>query len=265
VSRRSAWRRLATLALLAGCGPAAPARDIGDTAGVYRPADGTFHLRTANAAGPADLAVAFETTEALPVAGDWDGDGTTTVGIYRDGVFTLCNDLNAEAAGLSAEQRGDLTVAFGLAGDLPVAGDWDGDGFDSVGVYRQGVFHLLNRPVAGPPDLTVELGGPGDLPLAGDWDGDGKATLGVFRPQTATFHLLHHNRSGVADIDLAFGQPGDQPVVGDWDGDGRDTVGVYRNGTFHLRNADTAGTADLIFDLGRAGDRPVAGRWRGGP
>jgi serine-aspartate repeat-containing protein C/D/E len=36
-----------------------------------------------------------------------------------------------------------LYIEFGQAGDLPVVADWNGDGIDEVGVYRQGV---IQRP-----------------------------------------------------------------------------------------------------------------------
>jgi len=48
--------------------------------------------------------------------------------------------------------RGHLTVAaFGNPGDIPVCGDWNADGKDSVGVFRNGVFFL---PAAIPPGST---------------------------------------------------------------------------------------------------------------
>src|SRR5262249_32673699 len=65
----------------------------------------------------------------------------------------------------------DRVERFGEAGDLPVAGDWDGDGIDSLGVYRNGVFHLRPARLAdadGNPvgeEITVEFGLPGDLPV----------------------------------------------------------------------------------------------------
>ena len=32
--------------------------------------------------------------------------------------------------------------AFGAPNDLPVAGDWNGDGRDEIGVYRQGIWYF---------------------------------------------------------------------------------------------------------------------------
>ena len=52
-------------------------------------------------------------TGDLPVAGDWDGNGTTTVGGYRPSTNTFyqTNDLK------SGTPAG---TAYGLAGDQPV-------------------------------------------------------------------------------------------------------------------------------------------------
>jgi hypothetical protein len=61
-------------------------------------------------------------------------------------------------------------LTFGLPGDLVVAGDWNGDGVDTVGVYRNGVFFLRNSNTSGFADLVFAFGIPGDQPIAGDWD-----------------------------------------------------------------------------------------------
>ena len=38
----------------------------------------------------------------------------------------------------------DLTFSFGQSGDLPVTGDWNGDGLTDVGVYRGNTFFSLS-------------------------------------------------------------------------------------------------------------------------
>jgi hypothetical protein len=100
-----------------------------------------------------------------------------------------------------------------------VAGDWNADGRDTVGVYRPsaGQFFLTNQDVLNPSvDIAATFGVAEDLPVAGDWDGDSKDTIGVWRPSVATFFLSNNNAA--IDITAAFGTNGDQPVVGDWDG-----------------------------------------------
>src|SRR3990170_4827476 len=76
---------------------------------------------------------------------------------------------------------------------LPVAGDWDGDGDTTVGLFDpvNSTFYLSNTNSAGGADVVFRYGrkGAGWLPAAGDWDGDGQTTVGLFDPATATFFL----------------------------------------------------------------------------
>jgi len=54
------------------------------------------------------------------VVGDWNGDGRTKVGVFRDGFFWVL-DTN----GNQIFDSGDAAFAFGgIAGDKPVAGKW---------------------------------------------------------------------------------------------------------------------------------------------
>jgi hypothetical protein len=50
-----------------------------------------------------------------------------------------------------------------------VIGDWNGDGIDTIGVYRGGTFYLRNRNTIGFADLVFDLGLNGDMPIAGKW------------------------------------------------------------------------------------------------
>jgi len=227
------------------------------TTGVFRPVNGLIFLKNSNTSGFADVALNYGNPGDYPVVGDWDGNGTVTIGIYRDGNFYL---RNSNTIGFA-----DTIFPFGLAGDQPVAGDWDGNGVDTIGVYRNGTFFLRNSNSSGNPDLSFGLGNPGDVGIAGDWNNDGLDTTGVFRPSNGVIFLKNDNTTGIADVALNYGLPGDQPVIGDWNNDGTDTIGIYRNGTFFLRNSNTNGFADLVFDLGNPGDMPIAGNWDGQP
>jgi len=230
-----------------------------DTVGVFRPSNGALFLRNSNTTGFANIAINYGLSGDYPVVGDWDGNGTDTIGVYRNGVFYL---RNSNTLGFA-----NNTVAFGSPGDQPIAGDWNNDGFDTIGVYRSstGTFMLRNSNTAGPADLTFALGNAGDVGIAGDWNGDGIDTTGVFRPSNGMIFLKNTNASGFANIALNYGLPGDQPVVGDWDNDGKTTIGIYRNARFYLRNSNTNGFANIILDLGNVGDMPIAGDWDGKP
>ncbi|MEU4237522.1 glycoside hydrolase family 6 protein [Actinoplanes sp. NPDC026619] len=247
--------------------PAAPAAKA-DTVGVFRASTRTAYLRTALSSGNADVqgftvGIAGDT----PVVGDWDGDGVDGLGYFRasDRTFHLRNTLDAGGPSDVAFSAAD----FALSGDVPVIGDWDGDGRDGVGAYRPSdqTFRLRNALSAGPADTQFASGAAGDVPVAGDWNGDGKDSVGVFRPSTGNMHLRNALSSGASDyaFDHPRLDPNDVPVVGDWDGDGVDTAGAYKPSTrvLTLLAANTATAAvTASYAYGSAGDRPLVGDFK---
>lgn len=153
--------------------------------------------------------------------------------------------------------------SFGLPTDIPVFGDWNGDGVKTPGVVRGNVWYLRNSNTAGGADITFTYGSPGDVPVVGDWTGVGRDLPGVVRGGR-TWYLRHSLSSGPAHQSFAFGAPGDVPVVGDWDGNGRDSVGVVRGGrNWYLRNSAGGGAAQISLAYGAPGDIPVVGDWDG--
>lgn len=236
-----------------------------ETVGVFRSSNNTFYLRNSNSAGGPNYTFAFGVAGDVPIAGDWNGDGVESTGVYRNGRFLLKNANTAAGAVVY-----DLT--FGLPGDIPVAGDWDGDGADSIGVFRPSTreFFLKNSLTSGFQNYRVKFGLGTDIPIVGDWDGDGVDTPGVWRPSNKTFFLtntLCTNCTATISLSFAFGLTPDRPVVGDWDGDGTSGVGVFRpsNKTFFLRNLLSAGAPNVSFVYGLTNDRPLAGAWVAAP
>ncbi|OYT69543.1 MAG: hypothetical protein CFK52_13515, partial [Chloracidobacterium sp. CP2_5A] len=160
--------------------------------------------------------------------------------------------------------------------DIPVAGDWDGDGTVTVGVYRPSAqtFFLRNGLGAGNPDLTVAIAGAQatDRPIAGRWTAGSVATgLGLYRPSTGQFFLKSANVSGAADATFTVTTTGTfvAAVAGDWTRQGFATVGVVTSlgGTiqFQLRSANASGGADIRVNYGVPGDVPLIGNWDGQP
>jgi 6-phosphogluconolactonase (cycloisomerase 2 family) len=223
------------------------------TPGQFRPSNGFVYLRNSNSTGIADNEFFYGQAGDIPVTGDWDGNGTDTVGIYRDGTFFL---RNSNTAGFA-----DVQFPFGAPGDIPVVGDWDGDGIDTVGIVRGNTIFLRNSNTAGDADIQFNYGTATDICLAGDWNGDGIDTVGCFRPSSGFVFLRNSNTTGVADIEFFYGQSGDKPVAGDWNGDGIDTIGIVRGNEWFLRNANSSGFADLQFFYGTDTDAPITGNW----
>ena len=120
----------------------------------------------------------------LPVAGDWDGDGTWEIGVRTA--------LGSHVSCCGRPRRHRRPRCWlGNADDLPVTGDWDGDGITDLGVYdlaRPPSRCASSTPRARLATRVVQFGTPGDLPVTGDWDGDGRRpTSASGDPGTATF------------------------------------------------------------------------------
>ena len=209
------------------------------------------HQASGNVVGATATSLPFGQVGDVPLACDWDGNGTATLGVFRAGVF-----FTTDAPG------GPVTsFGYGQAGDQPVCGDWDGNGTETVGVYRGDMVYLRNSNSTGVADGRYAFGQSGDRLVAGDWNGDSFDTVGVWR--NGRFFMTNSNIWPTTDVSVSFGDPTDAPAVGDWDGNGSDTIGVFRDGTFYLRDANVPGPAEQTVAFGEAGDKPLPGRWTG--
>lgn len=191
------------------------------TIGFYDPQAETFRLKNSLRGGGSDILLAVDAPSGnvIAVAGDWDGDGDDTVGLYdrTTGTFHLKNSLTGSGF--------DVTWSLQVTGVsngslLPVAGDWNGDGTDTVGVYNPGssIFYLDNSREDTLPNIELQFGARGSLPVAGDWDGDGRDGVGVYEPRSATFRLKNALTPGAANVNLRFGprRGGWKPIAGAW-------------------------------------------------
>ncbi len=110
------------------------------------------------------------------------------------------------------------TINWGLSTDLPVTGDWNGDGTMEVGVYRPSTHTFYLRPANWPttPVTTINWGLSTDLPVTGDWNGDGTTEVGVYRPSTHTFLLRPADWPTTPVTTINWGLSTDLPVTGNW-------------------------------------------------
>lgn len=262
---------------------------------------GTWRFDQA-AEGLPEANIAFGMPGAIPVVGDWDGDGTAEMGLYYEGEWFL--DLN----GNKHWDKDDLWAKLGSKADVPVVGDWDGDGKDDIGIFgpewpgdpRHIEFEpglpdpenreIKPRPKNVPPEVeqatdgdrllrltsqgneradlidhVFRFGEGNQYPIVGDWNGDGISTIGVFKDGNWTLDSNGDGRLTSVDLQFEMGEKGDRPVVGDFNGDGIDEIGVYRAGRWII---DTNGNRqiddqDKTFEMGTAADRPVVGDFNG--
>ena len=218
------------------------------------PVQPVVYQASGNVSGATAASVPFGQAGDIPLACDWNGDGVSTLGVFRRGTFYV---TDVPGGGIA-----QTVFSFGQRGDQPVCGDWDGNGTETVGVYRAGVVFLRNTNATGIAEGQFAFGQRGDHLVTGDWNADSYDTVGVWR--SGYFHLTNSNLRPTTDVSVVYGSAGDAPAVGDWDGNGSDTLGVLHAGTFFLRNDWVSGTGQLSFGFGDRGDVPIVGRWSAG-
>jgi CSLREA domain-containing protein len=262
--------------------------NIIDTIGVYDPAGRAFFLtnqNTSNTTG-ADFSYSFGFAGSQGVVGNWTG-GAADIS-FPAGVVAQGTALRWDLADDNPPVLPNLTnFNFGMPGQIPVVGDWDGDGVDGVGVVFVNPatsflrWELRNTLSAGPAEIAFDFGGMGFLPVVGNWDGVPGDEVGVYLPTTMQWYLSQGPlMNGVtpplrAGSPFTFGgQPNAQPLAGDWNGNGTDGIGVFFPGAdgfsrYLLRSTPDGGAPDvnggneIIFGLNPW--LPLAGNWGPAP
>jgi hypothetical protein len=151
------------------------------------------------------------------------------------------------------------TTASANCVDVPIVGDWDGDGVDDIGVFRRAAGAGRFRRQVGTTESVLKFARNFDQPIVGDWDGDGLADVGAW--QAASTQVITKTATGVTDAEI-LGTIRDRAVSGDWNGDGVTDLGLWRasNGSFGVLDA---GGKRIWIAMGSASDLPVVGDWNG--
>jgi uncharacterized delta-60 repeat protein len=149
---------------------------------------------------------------------------------------------------------------WGLSGDVPVGGDYDGDTRTDFTVYRpsQGIWYISQSRFG--QLLAVQWGLSEDKPVPADYDYDGITDIAIYRPSTGTWWV--RRSSDGAHFAVQFGTVSDIPLTGDYDGDGRADFVVFRpsDGVWY-QFLTTEGFKAVQFGL--ATDIPVPGDYDG--
>ena len=172
---------------------------------------------------------------------DFDGDGLSDIGVYRNGVWFIRRSLDG---GITAVEWG------GLPQDKPVPADYDGDGKVDHAVYRDGAWFIL-RSSDGAQTAVGWGGASTDVPVPADYDGDGKADIAVYR--NGIWFILRSSDGGQTTVGWG-GVPVDVPVPEDYDGDGKT---IYSGVIVHGRGSSFR-SSDGEVESNRAG----AACWR---
>jgi len=169
-----------------------------------------FH--SGNAKRPPKGDLGFGQPGDLPFCADFNGDGISDSGVFRDGAWLIATKRAAADA--------DIQFTLGIKGDRPVVLNVAGAGNRTdrknviYGVYRQGKW-LLDTKGSGAVDATHDFGGlPQDVPLLiPSWSRDASAkkySLAIFRDGT---WFIRPDPDAPETLTFGFGQAGDLPSV----------------------------------------------------
>ena len=171
-----------------------------------------------------------------PTAVDFDGDGESDIGVYRNGGWFI---LRSSDGGATIRGWG------GLVQDLSMPADYDGDGKADIAVYRDGLWLILRSSDGG---VTVTgWGGGQDVTVPADYDGDGKADIAVYRD--GLWLILRSSDGGVTVTGWGGGQ--DVTVPADYDGDGKADIAVYRGGLWLILRSSDGGVTVMGWGGGQ--------------
>jgi hypothetical protein len=154
--------------------------------------------RTANAVPRADAidhVFRFGYAPDVAVVGDWNGEGITKIGVYRNGLWMLDVDGDGQFT------KRDKSAEFGGPGENPFVGDFDGDGIDELAIQRgnQLIVDSNHNGMIDAADMVFELDGADSVGAAvviGDFDGDGKDEPAVYRRDAIQLPLETKAKAG---------------------------------------------------------------------
>jgi hypothetical protein len=118
------------------------------------------------------------------VSGDFNGDGVSNVGTFRDGKWSLDSTGNGKP---------DQFVELGQPGDQPLVGDFNGDGVDELAIVR-GNQVLVDSNRNGRFDATDQVfmleSNQGKV-IVGDFNGDGTDEPALYQSPDRSLQARH--------------------------------------------------------------------------
>ena len=117
--------------------------------------------------------------------------GMATPASAREGSIGIVDTSTGEWYLRDPSNGATTRFFYGSPGDLPFVGDWDCDGDETPGLYRQseGFVYLRKPNSQGVADIKFCFGNPGDVPIAGDFDGDGCDSVGIYRSSEGKVYI----------------------------------------------------------------------------
>lgn len=149
---------------------------------------------------------------------------------------------------------------FGTAGGRPITGDFNGDGFDEIGVFKDGYWFIdaNGNGVWDSEDLMARLGNQDDQPVVGDWDGDGKDDIGIYGPMWEGDDQAISNEPGLPDrSNFKYTRPKNIPPDS---AEATEGSRILKEG---ITGASRADVIDHVFGYGNDDEIAIVGDFNG--
>ena len=145
--------------------------------------------------------------EDRPFLGDFDGDRFPDFVVYRPSDGRWYIRFRTEFI----VQNRAASFQFGLASDIPLVIDADGNGVMDRALYR-GDGYWYTQESLGVLIVSVrQLGLAGDTPVPHDYDGDAITDIAVWRPNNGVWYLRQSSNDAV--LTYQWGLSGDHPLL----------------------------------------------------
>ncbi len=228
--------------------------------------DGSFGLG-GKSYTPITPAASLSTTSSLSA-------GTSAVAFTSGGqavvVGTAFYSYSSPGFGSITTPRGSQLIVTQFKANMPVSGDYDGDGKSDIAAELSANALFAYRKSNGTGDSVQQFGQAGlgkSIPVSGDFDGDGKADVAIYIATLGEY--AYRPSSGGADVIVPFGPAGigaSIPAPGDYFGTGVTAMAVYipSQGNFAIRGPNGVGNELIPFGTrGIGASIPVPGDYDG--
>ncbi|BDX06652.1 reprolysin-like metallopeptidase [Planctobacterium marinum] len=165
-------------------------------------------------------------SEDIPVPADFDGDGQVDIAVRRPSTKTWYILNSSGVDSMTGNNDGISRVRFGTRNeDIPVSGDFDGDGKADLAVRRASTRYFYIKNSSGVDAITnntdgitrLRFGRSEDIPITGDFDSDGQQDLGLYRPDSGEWFIKvssGNSRTSSDDIErFTYGDADSIPLL----------------------------------------------------